>query len=60
MTFKEPMHYDNMTEYKTWLKENCGEQFKDWKFNYWKFDLVYGVTIVDPEVELLFRLRFQL
>ena len=58
MILKSLVTVSDTVEYRAWLEENCGAESVDWEFQYWKFTTIYGVRIVDPEVETLFRLKF--
>lgn len=58
MILRNLITVSDTVEYRAWLEENCGVEAVDWEFQYWKFTTIYGVRIVDPEVETLFRLKF--
>jgi len=45
-------------EVRTWLEEHAGEEVHTWTWS--RGDLLaHGVHIKDPEVALMFRLRFE-
>lgn len=52
-------YYLTLDNYKDWLHENCLLGIWQWQFNRIS-EIPAGIYIADPEVAMLFKLKFQL